>query len=376
MKKTANIVFNPFTNDSRVLKESMSLKNNGFDIEIIAHGDDNLPNEEYKKDLKIKRFSYLNRKKTKSKIKKLFIYMHWAKEVINYCKNTDIIHCNDLNTLPIGVIIKKFFNKNVKIVYDAHEYETEINGISGIQKKLVKILERSLIKYADKVITVSDSIANEYVRLYNIEKPKLVLNTPPYKEIEKKDLFREKLGIGKNKTIFLYQGGLSSGRGIEILLETFKNINNKNAVIVFMGYGPLEEEVKKASEKYENIYFHPAVNPEILLNYTSSADFGILFYENNCLNHYYCSPNKMFEYLMAEIPVIVSNLYEMKRLVEEYKVGVVAKENSPEGLREAIEEAMKLNREEIRKNIEKVKKIFNWENQEKVLLEVYKELSK
>ena len=143
-----------------------------------------------------------------------------------------------------------------------------------------------------------------------------------------------------------------------------------------MGYGELEGLVKEYANKYENIYFHPAVSPDILLDYTSSADFGILFYENNCLNHYYCSPNKMFEYLMAEIPVIVSNLYEMRKIVKENKIGVVAKENTPQGLKEAIENAIKLDFKELKENIQKVKAIYNWQEQEKVLLKVYKELIK
>jgi len=373
--RIANIVFNSFVNDNRVLKESISLKKAGYEVEIIAHGDKDLPKEEIKNRIKIKRFNYLDRKITTSKLSKLKIYLLWLKDVVKYVKNFDVLHCNDLNTLPIAFIVKKFFNKNVKVVYDAHEYETEMNQLNKISKPLAKFAEKFLIKYVDKVITVSESIANEYKKLYPfIEKPALVLNTPPYKKIEKKDLFREKLGIDENKMIFLYQGGLSSGRGIEILLETFKQIENKDAVIVFMGYGPLEKEVKEASKKYSNIYFHPAVSPEILLDYTSSADFGILFYENTCLNHYYCSPNKMFEYLMSEIPVIVSNLYEMKRLVEKYKIGVVARENSVEGLKEAIEEAVKLDKEELRRNIQEVKKVYNWEEQEKVLLKIYREL--
>jgi len=135
---------------------------------------------------------------------------------------------------------------------------------------------------------------------------------------------------------------LNKGRGIEILLDTFKTIDDEKSIIVFMGYGPLEDLIKVADKNYKNIYFHKAVTPDILLDYTSSADFGILFYENNCLNHYYCSPNKMFEYLMAEIPVIVSNLYEMKRLVEKNKIGVVAQENSPNGLKEAILKAVRV----------------------------------
>jgi len=392
MVKVANIVFNPFTNDSRVEKTSKSLSKNGYKVEVIAHLYKNLKESEQKDGYVIKRFIYLDRRVTTSKFSKLFIYLKWMFKVINYVKNFKIFHCNDLNTLPIGFIIKKFFNKKIKIVYDAHEYETEINGLKGIQKVLIKLLERFLIKYADKVITVSDSIAYEYVRLYNIEKPALVLNTPPYREIEKKDIFREKFNISKDTTIFLYQGGLSSGRGIEILLETFKMLEEegrrkkeeKNTLhpspfnllpcIVFMGYGELESLVKEASKEYKNIYFHPAVSPDVLLDYTSSADFGISTIEDSCLSYRYCLPNKMFEYLMAEIPVIVSNLYEMKRLIESNDIGIVARDNTPEGLKEAIREAVKLDKEKLKTNIKKVKEIYNWQEQEKVLLKVYGEL--
>jgi len=82
----------------------------------------------------------------------------------------------------------------------------------------------------------------------------------------------------------------------------------------------------------------------------------------------------MFEYLMAELPVIVSNLYEMKRLVENNKIGVVAQENTPNGLEEAIEKATILDKKTLKINIQKVKEIYNWGEQEKVLLSLYKEL--
>jgi len=372
--KIANIVFNSFINDSRVLKESISLANNSWHVEVIAHGDKDLAKIEQKENFKIIRLNYLDRKVTKSKFAKLKIYLAWIKEVVSYVKDFDILHCNDLNTMPIAFIIKKFYNKDIKIVYDAHEYETEVNGLSGIQKTITKKLENFLIKYADKIICVSDSIANKYTELYNIPKPALVLNTPSYQKIEKKDIFRETLNISKDKTIFLYQGGLSHGRGIEILLETFKLIDDKKSVIVFMGYGVLEDMVKEASKEYNNIYFHEAVSPDVLLDFTCSGDFGILFYENNCLNHYYCSPNKMFEYLMAELPVIASNLYEMKRLVEDNNIGIVAKQNTPDGLKEAIQEALLLDKQKLHVNIQKVKEIYNWQEQERVLLRVYEEL--
>jgi len=466
MKKVTTIVLNGFTNDSRVLKENLSLKKAGFDVKILALLKEGLPEFEIIDGLPVHRLSLNKKKQIQQKsqsfnevvsqnieinnhkispqednatntaentpivkpislsdiynkeipfLGKLFIllklFIRFIRKAIRFAKRTikktirfvkrtikkifnryfrlhklkfnmlfvrkakdsDIIHCNDLYTLPMGVMVKKLYNKNVKIVYDAHEYETEVNGLSGNKKRFRKIMERILIHYADKVICVSDAIANEYVRLYGIEKPALVLNTPPYQIVEKKNFFREKLGIDENQTIFLYQGGLSKGRGIEILLETFKKTDPSN-IIVFMGYGPLEALVIEAATQYDNIYFYEAVSPSVLLGYTSSADFGILFYENNCLNHYYCSPNKMFEYLMAGIPVIASNLYEMKRLVENNKIGIVAKDNTPEGLKEAIEKAVLLDKDTLQKNIRKVQEVYNWEEQEKVLLDLYKDL--
>jgi glycosyltransferase involved in cell wall biosynthesis len=298
---------------------------------------------------------------------------------IPLCKNSDILHCNDLNTLPIGVIVKLFFNKKVKIVYDAHEYEINDRPNEGkMSIRLKYLLEKALIRYADRVITVSNAIAKEYVRLYNIPKPAVVLNTPPYREIEKKDLFRGRFGIAGECPIFLYQGGLSKGRGIEILIDAFKALHDEGGdtipAIVFMGYGPLEEEIEEISKKYKNIYFHPAVSPDVLLEYTGSADFGISLIEDVCLSYRYSLPNKMFEYLMADLPVIVSDLPEMRQVIEENKVGVIARENSPESLKEAIEEVMRLDRDVLQKNIQEVKKIYNWEAQEKVLLGVYEGL--
>jgi len=370
-KKVTSIVLNNFKNDSRVLKENISLQKAGYDVKVVALHEKPLKEFDDVQNIPVHRIKLKSRDWSKNKIIQLLKYFEFIYRVVKLYRNTDILHCNDLNTLPIGFIIKKFFNKNVKIVYDAHEYETEINGLKGIQKILTQKLEKYLIKYADKVITVSDAIADEYVKNYNIPKPALVLNTPPYKKIQKKDIFRETLNIPKDKTIFLYQGGLSKGRGIEILLDTFKNIDDKKTVIVFMGYGPLEELVKNASKEYVNIYFHKAVSPDVLLEYTSSADFGISTIEDSCLSYRYCLPNKIFEYLMAEIPVIVSNLFEMKRLVKDNNIGVVAEDNNTKGLNEAIEEAVLLDQNELQKNIQRVKEIYKWEEQEKVLLDVY-----
>ena len=125
MKKVALLVFNPFVNDSRVLKEAYSLRKQHYDVHIVAHHDKGLKAKESLEGLKIHRFSYLDRKKTKQLLGKLKAYILYIKQSVQFGKSFDILHCNDLNTLPIGVIVKKFLNKKIKVVYDAHEYETE-----------------------------------------------------------------------------------------------------------------------------------------------------------------------------------------------------------------------------------------------------------
>jgi glycosyltransferase involved in cell wall biosynthesis len=272
--------------------------------------------------------------------------------------------------LPVGVLIK-LLGKNVKLVYDCHEYETEINGLRGIEKAAKKWLERFLISHADQVITVSKSIAAEYERLYHIPKPQLVLNCPLYKEQRKFNFFREKFGIRADQTIFLYQGGLSEGRGIELILKAFSGLDVDKSVLIFMGYGPLEQYIQQRAQNSDTIFFHPAVGPDVLLDFTSSADYGIIFYEDNCLNHSYCSPNKVFEYLMAGLPVLTSKLYELNRLVCTEGVGIVAEENSVAGFQKAVTKSLGQDYKEIQENVFKARKKYCWENQEAILKEVY-----
>lgn len=374
-KKIVSIVLNNFINDFRVRKECLSLQKVGADVQVVALHDKSLPEKEIVHGIPISRIRLKTRGLTKNRIVQLIKYFEFVFHVIKMHRKADIYHCNDLNALPVGVIIKKFFNKNARVVYDAHEYETERNGSRKLEKPFMRWLESVLIRHADRFITVSDSIAREYARLYNIEKPNLVLNCPPNQSVSRQNKFRESLGIRQNQTIFLYQGGLSGGRGIAIILDAFLMSENDKNVVVFMGSGPLEAQIKEKAKGSMTVFFYPAVAPEVLLNYTASADFGILFYENTCLNHYYCSPNKIFEYFMAGLPVIVSNLFEMKFLVEKYKVGVVAENTTPKSLLSSINKICSLDYNQLIKNVRKTSNIFNWEAQVKILLKVYKELN-
>lgn len=365
------VVFNNFKNDSRVLKEALSLQSKGFCVTVVALHDNLLAERESFNEILIHRIKLSTKNLSKNKIVQLIKYVEFVIRFFKEYKKYKIIHCHDLITLPVGVFAKWFFNKNVKIVYDSHEYAiNDLPNQSFLSIKLKFYIEKYFIKYADKVITVSESIANEYKKLYNIPKPSIILNCAPYVNITKQDLFRKEFGIRKDQTIFLYQGALINGRGIKIILEAFSKKNDQN-VVVFMGYGPLELEIKKQAATYNNIFFKDAVAPAILLNYTSSADYGISFIEDLSLSYRYCLPNKMFEYLMANVPILVSNLCEMRQFVLQHKIGFITEQNNVNGFLDGIKKIKKIDYNLLSNNIEKTKKMFTWESQEQILLDIY-----
>ncbi len=374
MKSVAVIVLNNFVNDSRVLKEAISLVRAGYFINVVALHEGNLNEYEEKNEVAVHRLKLKSRNWSKNKIIQQLKYIEFFIRVISKYKSYDIFHCNDIEALPIGVVNKLFFNRKTKIVYDAHEHETERNGAKGINKYFIKMLEKLLIRFADKVITVSHSIAKDYVRLYRITEPSLVFNCPYLTEFYTSNKLRSNLDIPEDQIVFLYQGGLSRGRGIEVILETFSKIEDKRYAVIFMGYGILENEIKSYCKDNVNIYYHSAVPPIELLNYTAGADYGLSIIENVCLSYDYCLPNKLFEYIMAEVPVVVSNLFEMRSLVYKSGIGTICKTNTPYDLEKAIIEISNMDRNKLRSNCNSLKKEYNWENQEKVLLKEYSTL--
>jgi hypothetical protein len=368
----ANLVFNSFKNDSRVLKESISLADAGYEVEVIAHLDIGLKEYEIKDNFIIRRFSYLNREEGKGILSKLGGYLKYIKLTVQHCKNFDILHCNDLDTLPICFIIKKFYNKNIKVVYDAHEHETERHHQSNFDKKILKLVERFLLKYVDRVITVSQPIADDYSKLYGIKKPTVIYNAPKKVKVKKCNLFREKFNIPKENIIFLYQGGLQQRRGI---LEFFDLIRDKEGVsYVIMGFGLLKKEILEIAKNEKNLYFHDAVSPSVLLEYTSSADIGVCIEENLCKSWDLALPNKLFEYCMVDLPILVSGLSELKRFVLESNTGyVIDNIFDKKEFNILFEEILKTYKDKNR-DIAKVKEIYNWQEQEKKLLNIYEEL--
>jgi glycosyltransferase involved in cell wall biosynthesis len=187
-------------------------------------------------------------------------------------------------------------------------------------------------------------------------------------------VLREQLKIKRDETLFIYQGGLSKGRGIQIILDAFGKVN-KQKHIVFMGRGPLEEVIKEFENNFSNIHFHPAVKPEEVLRYTSSADIGVSLIENTCLSYYYSLPNKVFEYLLSGLPMIVSEFPEMGRFVDENNCGWKVRIDS-RALIKLIESISHEDIFEKTNNVLKCRDNYGWHIEEETLLKIYKSMER
>lgn len=378
MKKVVSIVMNNFKNDTRVLKEAVTLNNNGFDVQVIAlhDGISNLKEYDVVSGINVHRIILKSKKMPKSIFFQIVKYFEFLIKVIMQCKNVNIIHCNDLEPLPIAMVVKLLSYNKVKVVYDAHEYEIEINGLTGIRKFFTKVMEKILIKFIDKFITVNDAIEREYQDLYGLKETNVVLNVPnTVVALKNSNIFREKFSIPDTSKIFLYQGGLGNGRGIKVLLDTFAKLQGKDACIIFMGYGILENLIKEYSKKYTNIFYQEAVAPQEVLNYTCGADYGISLIENVCLSYYYALPNKFFEYSMVGLPVICSDFPVMAAFIDKYKSGICVDPNDSQSIINGIQSIMQKDYFILSKNSRRMALENSWEIQESILVRLYKDLS-
>lgn len=251
----------------------------------------------------------------------------------------DLIHCNDWYVLPSAVGIKSV--TNARLLYDAHELESEVNMIKPKASKLVLGVEKFAWQHVDFFLTVSSSIQSWYLNTLGPKSSDIVLNSPDFParatSKAKSEYFRNLYAVPAGAPIFLYVGYLESGRGIDVILEAFLKTNS-NGVAVFLGEGPYVEKIHKNSQIRSNVFVHPMVEHSKVVSLATSADFGLCLIENVSLSDYYCLPNKLFEYAFANLPVLASDFPDLSRLVAEFGLGVCI-EPSVESLESFLLEA-------------------------------------
>ncbi len=364
-------------NDSRFLKQAQSVLRAGLADEVILLGrtDKAEPlSEVIGQGIRLARFrcqlSFLPKFKLFGCLKYVEFVLREA--MFSRKMSPTTIHCHSVSSLPAGVLAR--FLTRRPMVYDARELETESNGLRGVKQTFVRMVERSLIRFCDAVLCVSDSIADWYAREYRIPRPFVVRNISDAdagSPTPKTDVLRQRLRIPASEPIFIYSGALTVGRRVEQMIRVFKAVG-LDRHLVFMGFGPLESLVKEASEHCPNIHFLPAVAPSEVVGYAAGADVGIVGVENNCLSYHLSLPNKLFEYLMAGIPFLAPDYPEMRRMVESHQCGWVVGEQENDW-KSAILGLDARQMEEKAALVEVARKSFSWQTEEKQLLGAYRQ---
>ncbi|WP_223805864.1 glycosyltransferase [Ornithinibacillus gellani] len=424
MKRVGMFVWNHFTNDARVLRECTTLSENGFDVELICiddPADSTISSFEevnpHFRVFRMKRYPTtlvwlqrlyrfaVGRKwpllplgaiwlvlayfipwviipltlilglllKTKARViwirGALILRMMWKGHRGNY----DIYHANDLNTMPQAYVSSKWRFRKKPLIYDSHEVQT---SRTGYDSPWYKRFEHFFIKRMDSMIVENDTRAKYNEDLYGFY-PHVLHNYPSLviQQVEEKVDLHGMLGLPVDEKILLYQGGIQAGRGLDKLIEAYPHF--QEGTLVFIGDGRIKPELEqmvKERNLEKGIRFIPKVPVRDLPKYTKNAYLGFQVLNNINFNHWSASSNKLFEYMMNEVPIVACNFPEIKRAVLESEVGVVIDPHDPveiaKGVNELLQQPEK--RARFQENCKKARKKYNWETEQEKLLDVYR----
>jgi glycosyltransferase involved in cell wall biosynthesis len=174
--------------------------------------------------------------------------------------------------------------------------------------------------------------------------------------------------------IILYQGALNLGRGIEAAIRAMMYIDG--AELWLAGDGDITAQLKQLVAELQleaKVKFLGRLPISQLSEITTQADLGISLEEDLGLNYRFALPNKLFDYIQAGVPVLVSNLPEMKRIVEHYQIGAIAETHQRKDLADTIKRTLFDQEKNAvwKNNLKLAAKELCWENEEEILRKVY-----
>ncbi len=275
------------------------------------------------------------------------------------------IHASDLYVVPACA------RRGVPWSYDSRELYAHVAATAGRPwvSWFWRLLEGRYIRRARVVFTVSDRIADHLAGTYGIPRPVVVRNVPPRSAIA---------GSGSGSPdappVILHLGQIRASRGLEHVIAALPLV--PGARLVFMGYGagkPALEALAAASPAADRIEFRPPVPPADVPRTAAEAWVGVTLLEDSCLNHRYALPNKLFEYLAAGVPVVASDLPEIRAVLESTQAGVCVDPTQVRELAAALQHVCD-NQTTYRPNARRAAEKYNWENEAQAFVTPFQDL--
>ena len=366
-------VSNDLYTDQRVHKICSFIHKQGYDVKLIGR---------LKKDSP----SSLNRAYQTFRFRMIFhkgalFYAEFNLKLFFYLlfNPSQKIVSNDLDTLLACYSAKKL-KPRCKLVYDSHEYFTEVPELVSRPKtqKIWEIIEGTIFPNLNHISTVNQSIANLYKKKYN-KNLEVIRNIAPKWHKPESLKSKSELGIPEEKLILIIQGaGINIDRGAEEAVEAMKKI--ENACLIIVGDGDVVPSLKnyvKEERLTEKVLFFPKVDYQTLMQYTFHADIGLTLDKPLNINYQYSLPNKVFDYIQAGTPILGSNLIEVATIVQQFEVGITINEVNAKTIINSIEIIQKepklLN--QWKSNCNKVQDDLCWEQECLTLEKFYPKLT-
>lgn len=360
-RKIIFTVTNDLTYDQRMQKICRSLSNAGYEIELVGRERSFsllLSNESFKQ----------TRLKCIFNKGKLF-YLEYNLRLLFYLlfQKADALCAIDLDTIAPVYLAGKV--KSAKLIYDAHEYFTEVPEVirRPSVKRIWEWVERTFVPRFDLAYTVSPALAELFSGKHN-KQFHVIRNIPL--------LVQSSIVNRQSSMVILYQGALNEGRGLEHLIGAMKDIDAK---LLLAGEGDLSNELRSLTKKLNlesKVKFLGFIKPAQLKELTSKATIGINLLENKGLSYYYSLSNKFFDYIHAGVPQVCIAFPEYKKINDEYEIALLMETCSIAEIRNAIERL--LSDDDLYKRLQKKCEVcsldLNWQNEEKKLVALYDEL--
>ena len=367
---------------SRNKRELQAAQEAGYTIKVVSSDEEsefekNFPGYELVKDRMIK----LNYGMSHIRRYMLILYNILASMKAIRKTSGDVISCHNIDALCKCYLTLFFKAKKPSLIYDSHEFEIGRNKKRNrFQLWFITHMEGFLMKRCAFSIMVNDAIADEVQRIHKLEeRPIVVRNIPTLWNVDSDVcVHKRKEILSKMKTprnfILMYHGGVMSGRGIETLLELVSKNSNVCAVILGNGEEKYQKSLRMLADNLgitERVVFLPAVPIEKLWKYAGAADVGMILAPAVVKNHLYSLPNKFFENIQSETPVICPEYPAMKPIVDRYQIGLTCDPTNIESINSCVERLRtdKTFYQKCVENTRKAKQELCWEKEKKVLLE-------
>ena len=359
--------------DQRVYKEARTLANNGYEVTVLC----NQPEDTLISSL-WDGITVISLPRRPSLFFPLRFTIQWLRTAVRL--RPDVVHAHDLCTLGRACLVARW--TGARLVYDSHDFYTETSFVlrmPAYRKKYYYWKEAILIKFADRVIHAVPELCRVAAREFKIPEPTWIANFPLGESPPRNTSIHDRFKLSPHKKIVIYEGILALDRGLENLVLCARHLSDE-AVVVFVGKGYLEPVLRRLVKNHhleEKVKLLCDDSQDRFPVYCASAYLGVAIYQRKGLTWDCGWSTKVFDYMRAGLPVIISGSVETSRLVSENRVGVEVSDPTPENLASTITSLLE-DKAAYRQYSANARKAwrgrFNWDTEAPKLLKLYREI--